>query len=70
VIFKRHAEAEGVTVLLKWAIVFLIIAIVAAILGFGVIAGTAALIAKVLFIIFLILLMIALIFGWRGQHAG
>jgi len=43
------------------AAVFLIIAIVAAILGFGIIAGTAALIAKVLFVVFLILFIISLI---------
>ena len=43
------------------AAVFLIIAIIAAILGFGIIAGTAALIAKVLFVVFLILFIISLI---------
>ena len=63
VIFKRHTEAERVIALLYWAVVFLIIAIVTAILGFGVIAGTAALIAKVLFVIFLIMLALSLIFG-------
>ena len=52
--------------MLYWAVVFLIIAIVAAILGFGVIGGVAATIAKVLFIVFLILLVLSLIFGWRG----
>ena len=67
-IFKRHTEAEGVIALPYWAVVFLIIAIVAAILGFGAIAGTAALIAKVLFVIFLIMLALSLIFGWRGRH--
>ena len=68
VIFKRPIEAEGVAELLKWAVVFLIIAIVAAILGFGGIAGSAAWIAEVLFVIFVILLVISLIFGWRGRH--
>lgn len=46
---------------LNWAIMFLIVAIIAAILGFGFIAGTAAWIAKVLFVIFLILFIISLI---------
>jgi uncharacterized membrane protein YtjA (UPF0391 family) len=68
VIFKRHTEAERVIALFYWAVVFLIIAIVAAILGFGAIAGTAALIAKVLFIVFLIMLAFSLIFGWRGRR--
>ena len=46
---------------LGMAVVFLIIAIIAAIFGFGVVAGTAAWIAKVLFVIFLILFIWSLI---------
>ncbi|MDO8508923.1 MAG: DUF1328 domain-containing protein [Nanoarchaeota archaeon] len=46
---------------LSWAIIFLIIAVIAAILGFGVISGTAAWIAKILFVIFLILFILSLI---------
>ena len=61
-------RSGGVIALLYWAVVFLIIAIVAAILGFGVIGGVAATIAKVLFVIFLILLALSLIFGWRGRR--
>ncbi|MDB5888222.1 MAG: hypothetical protein JWM03_1094, partial [Rhodocyclales bacterium] len=38
---------------------FLIVAIIAAVLGFGVIAGTAAWIAKVCFIVFLIMALVA-----------
>jgi uncharacterized membrane protein YtjA (UPF0391 family) len=51
--------------MLSWSITFLIIALVAAVLGFGVIAGTAASIAKVLFIVFLILFLVSLISGRR-----
>jgi uncharacterized membrane protein YtjA (UPF0391 family) len=40
---------------------FLVIALVAALLGFGSIAGTAAWIAKVLFVVFLILFLVSLI---------
>jgi len=39
------------------------VAIVAAVLGWGVIAGTAAWIAKVLFVVFLILFLISLFTG-------
>jgi uncharacterized membrane protein YtjA (UPF0391 family) len=39
---------------------------VAAVLGFGVIAGTAATIAKILFTIFLILFLVSLITGRRS----
>jgi uncharacterized membrane protein YtjA (UPF0391 family) len=45
--------------MLHYAVVFFIIAIIAAVLGFGVIAGTAALVAKVCFIVFLILAVLS-----------
>ena len=47
--------------MLNSAITFLLIAIIAAVLGFGVIAGTAAWIAKVLFVIFLVLFLVSLL---------
>jgi uncharacterized membrane protein YtjA (UPF0391 family) len=49
--------------------VLLIIAILAAILGFGVIAGTAAWIAKILFIVFLIMLVGVVIFELWGRRS-
>lgn len=49
--------------MLRWALIFLIIALVAAAFGFGGIAATAAGIAKILFYIFLVLFLIALIAG-------
>jgi uncharacterized membrane protein YtjA (UPF0391 family) len=52
--------------MLGWAITFLVIAIIAAILGFGVVAGTAAWVAKILFVVFLILFVISLVSGRRG----
>ena len=54
--------------MLGWAVVFLIIALVAAIFGFGGIAVASAGIAKLLFFIFLVLFVISLIFGWRGRR--
>jgi len=51
--------------MLRWAVFFLIIALIAALLGFGNIAGTAAGIAKILFFIFLVLFVLALFFGRR-----
>jgi uncharacterized membrane protein YtjA (UPF0391 family) len=43
--------------MLYYTILFLLISVVAGVLGFGVIAGTAATIAKVLFILFLVLFL-------------
>jgi uncharacterized membrane protein YtjA (UPF0391 family) len=45
--------------MLHYALVFLVVAIVAGVLGFGVISGVAANIAQVLFVIFLIMAAIA-----------
>ena len=50
--------------MLKWSFIFLIVAIVAAILGFGTIAGVAATIAKVLFFVFLVVWIIFLVLGF------
>ncbi len=52
--------------MLGWAITFLVIALIAGILGFGVVAGTAASIAKILFFVFLVLFVIGLLMGRRG----
>jgi uncharacterized membrane protein YtjA (UPF0391 family) len=49
--------------MLSWAVTFLIIALIAGVLGFGFIAGTAAGIAKVLFVVFLVLFLVSLVSG-------
>lgn len=49
--------------MLRWAIAFFVIALVAAIFGFGGIAVAAAGIAKILFFIFLVLFLVALLGG-------
>ena len=51
--------------MLTYAVIFFLVAILAGILGFGVIAGTAASIAKVLFVIFLVLFIVSLVRGRR-----
>jgi uncharacterized membrane protein YtjA (UPF0391 family) len=53
--------------MLNYAVIFLLIAIVAGILGFGVIAGTAATIAKVLFLFFLVLFIASF---FRGNKSA
>lgn len=49
--------------MLNWALTFLVIALIAAALGFGGIAGTATGIAQVLFVVFLVLFIVSLIAG-------
>ena len=45
--------------MLNWAIGFLVIALIAAVLGFGGIAAVSVDIAKILFFVFLVLFVIA-----------
>jgi len=52
--------------MLRWAVVFLVIAIIAAIFGFGGIVAVATDIARILFFVFLVLFIIALATGWRS----
>jgi uncharacterized membrane protein YtjA (UPF0391 family) len=49
--------------MLQWAAVFFVIAIVAAVFGFGGIAAGAVDIAKILFFIFLVVFAVTLILG-------
>jgi uncharacterized membrane protein YtjA (UPF0391 family) len=49
--------------MLKWSAIFLVIAIIAAIFGFGGIAEGASSIAQILFTIFVVLFVLALILG-------
>ncbi len=49
--------------LLHWAIIFLVVALVAGLLGFGGVAGTAMQGAQLLFWVAIILLVISLVFG-------
>jgi uncharacterized membrane protein YtjA (UPF0391 family) len=54
--------------MLYYAVVFLLIAILAGIFGFVVIAGTAAMIAKVLFVVFLVLFVLSLLTGRKPSN--
>ena len=51
--------------MLRWAAIFFIIALVAAVFGFGGVADSAGGIAKILFVVFLVLAGISLLMGRR-----
>jgi uncharacterized membrane protein YtjA (UPF0391 family) len=53
--------------MLRWALIFLIVALVAAVFGFGGVAGDAAWIAKILFFVFLVVFVVSLIMGRAGK---
>ncbi|MBM9402520.1 DUF1328 domain-containing protein [Gluconacetobacter azotocaptans] len=52
--------------MLRWTLIFLVLALVAAVFGFGGVAADFAYIGKILFFIFLVLFIVSLFFG-RGR---
>lgn len=53
--------------MLGWALTFLVLAIIAGVFGFGLVAFAAAEIARVLCFLFIALSVIGLIGGWRRR---
>jgi uncharacterized membrane protein YtjA (UPF0391 family) len=56
-----HQKLAKEFIMLGWAVTFLIVAIIAAALGFGGIAGASAGIAQILFYIFILLFVVAMV---------
>jgi len=57
------AGVDKESLMLHYAIVFLVIALIAALFGFGGIAASAVGIAKVLFFVFIVLAVLSFVFG-------
>jgi len=51
--------------MLRWAVLFLVVALIAALFGFTNVAGTSIVAAKILFFVFLVLFVVSLILGDR-----
>jgi uncharacterized membrane protein YtjA (UPF0391 family) len=67
---SRQAAPSNTTeesAMLRYALIFFIIAIIAAVLGFSGVAGAASSIAYILAVIFVVLFILSLIFGRRGH---
>jgi uncharacterized membrane protein YtjA (UPF0391 family) len=62
-ITTSQTDRERNLAMLYWSAVFLVIALIAAVLGFGGIAGSAIGIAKILFFVFVVLFVLSLLFG-------
>jgi uncharacterized membrane protein YtjA (UPF0391 family) len=56
--------------MLRWALIFLVLGLVAALFGFTSIAGAAIGIAKILFYVFLALFLVALLIGMTATGGG
>jgi uncharacterized membrane protein YtjA (UPF0391 family) len=57
----------GELAMLGWAIAFLIIALIAAALGFGGLAGTAIVAAKLIFVVAIILFLASAVLGFTRR---
>jgi uncharacterized membrane protein YtjA (UPF0391 family) len=58
--YRKPSEQKGVD-MLYYALVFLVVALVAGLLGFGVVAFAAAEIARICFFIFIVLFLVSVI---------
>ena len=53
--------------MLKWTLIFLVVAIIAAVFGFGNISESATSIARILFFVFLVLFVLGFLFGMKKK---
>jgi uncharacterized membrane protein YtjA (UPF0391 family) len=64
---NRKSKAK-VLVMLSWVVTFLVVALIAGILGFGGIAGASIEIAKIIFFIAVVLFLVSVVVGLaRGR---
>jgi uncharacterized membrane protein YtjA (UPF0391 family) len=64
---EQKVGSKGVT-MLSWVVTFLVIALIAGILGFGGIAGASVEIAKIIFFIAVVLFLVSAVVGLaRGR---
>jgi uncharacterized membrane protein YtjA (UPF0391 family) len=64
----KHKVQTEVGVMLSWVVTFLVVALIAGILGFGGIAGASVEIAKIIFFIAVVLFLISAVVGLaRGR---
>ena len=62
-------ERDDTMSLLKWALIMLIVSLVAALFGFTDLAAASADVARVLFYIFLVIFLVLLVLGLAGARA-
>jgi uncharacterized membrane protein YtjA (UPF0391 family) len=60
---------ERGSIMLYWTLVFLVVALIAGVLGFGGVAATSAGIARLIFGVFLVLFVVSLVVQMLGGHA-
>jgi uncharacterized membrane protein YtjA (UPF0391 family) len=67
-LMSKHKVQTEVGVMLSWVVTFLVVALIAGILGFGGIAGASVEIAKIIFFIAVVLFLVSAVVGLaRGR---
>jgi uncharacterized membrane protein YtjA (UPF0391 family) len=66
---RLAAKRDDAMSLLKWALIMLIVSLVAALFGFTDLAAASADVARVLFYIFLVIFLVLLVLGLAGARA-
>jgi uncharacterized membrane protein YtjA (UPF0391 family) len=66
---QRLRFSERGTIMLKWALIFLVVSLIAGALGFSGVAAGAARISKILFGIFFAIFLVILIFALLAGQA-
>jgi uncharacterized membrane protein YtjA (UPF0391 family) len=64
---RQQRSQRQEDIMFSWAIAFLVIALIAGALGFGIVAGTAFAAAKVVFVVALIAFLISGVLGVTGR---
>lgn len=54
--------------MIRWALLFLVVALIAALFGFTEIAGPSMAAARILFFVFLVIFVVSLVMGSRSRR--
>jgi uncharacterized membrane protein YtjA (UPF0391 family) len=65
---EAHTRCPQEINMFGWAITFLIIALIAGALGFGVVAGTAFAAAKIVFVVALLAFLVSAVLGYSRRY--
>jgi uncharacterized membrane protein YtjA (UPF0391 family) len=68
--FPSELERSNTMSLLKWALIMLVVSLVAALFGFTGLAAASADVARILFYIFLVVFLVLLVMGLMGTRAA
>ena len=66
---RYRLQKEPAMSLLKWALIMLVVSLVAALFGFTGLAAASADVARILFYVFLVIFLVLLVFGLMARRS-